>query len=1082
MSSLDHSYDVFLLGHPEDKQFVTGLHQKLTNYGLTVFFPDKSIPWGNLIHSTITRAIQKSRKAILIVSKAVLSDPTTDLEQLIGATFSDSKGKTPVLPVLLDVTEEEFKEKQPLLAVYKSMKAMDMTVETLARNVYERHQSTRDACLRGFLLSFCVGSSEEPKPTYLVKRMTSRLHPRPLPAPLPSFQGRQELLKVLSESLSQSHRVIAVTGLPGVGKNKLVIALGHSLLLNGGDSIPPSMAEAKWVVACADVSSCSEADQCAGVILDALNETPVAGQEYQQLRDLTGQLVESPCSRLLLLSHCDEIIKCHPDQFGKLLNMLSPTFQIVFTSSWWFISLELQIKHIELDPLDLDAATYLILSLCNCKPGNLSVTFEQAQTFARLCGGMPMAINVLASGLRTICSPADLLESLYNSVSEFQFLKHLEKFAEATVSPQSGVTIAIEAVFRELHPPLQDQLICLNFFQGAFSKEDAAFLLEMDKFTLSFDVLMPLTRCSLLPEVAKDRFCFNPLMVRFLRGKCSKTTSALVDKARQRYAELFCPRLQEAALCYNKNAKEGMEAFRADRANYVQFFRFACLSDITDGCIHLAVTAAPLLKAAISSVNRQRIFKLCSVAAQGKDNKQDFIRLQLLTLEALLDDFHKIMENGKEMEELEDSKKRAEEIGDHRLIIECLLMKAHLLMAKDEHSKAFELLMGQVLGPYEKTEIQADPFLAGFCYAALAAAAEEVDGPKPAVSLYEKAYEFLTFSLDEMPYPIHPAVCAVQLQTARCQFDNGDYESSRQNYAKVLEAQRTLLCDRLSQVTTLYHLGVAKVCSALAKSDVDMVLTESAFQDLKQVEEDLERLCNGCLHPLQMWTDLALGKVLFIRGLNTKRRNEAEAKHLFAQAEVYFLNSFLARQAFVLEELDYLELSAECHVYLCMTGILLAKFPGRAEDTSGLNHHKETCRLVDKLKAKKKISPVLMLVAADSFAKKYSSFGAVRMAFSKQGIVIQFTGCFSALQRWRVMEKKRNGSNIGSPLVPKENQSFGSVRLSKQFSVSNRCRTLKLATMKSLVYSGVTKDSPESNWDGISLACFLSQDGFNGHI
>eukprot|EP00118_Oscarella_pearsei_P029093 m.3633 g.3633 ORF g.3633 m.3633 type:complete len:151 (+) comp9649_c0_seq2:209-661(+) len=135
-------YDLLIVAaHSADRAFATSLYEKLAKHkSWNVFYDRKCICWGDVKYSSLTKAFQRSKRVLIIVSEGVLRHPAMETETLLGSVFeSDAQ----ILPVYLDVTEAMVKEKHCFLTSYQSlsMSASRASVDSLVAKLIQHFES-----------------------------------------------------------------------------------------------------------------------------------------------------------------------------------------------------------------------------------------------------------------------------------------------------------------------------------------------------------------------------------------------------------------------------------------------------------------------------------------------------------------------------------------------------------------------------------------------------------------------------------------------------------------------------------------------------------------------------------------------------------------------------------------------------------------------------------------------------------------------------------------------------------------------------------------------------------------------------
>lgn len=125
-------YDVFISHASEDKDnCVRPLYAKCVEKGITAFYDEASIQWGEGLRSKIDKGLSKCKLAIVVVSKAFLAKKWTADE--LDALFAiETASNRIILPLWHDISKEEVASRSPLLAGRKALKTSDYTFDEIA--------------------------------------------------------------------------------------------------------------------------------------------------------------------------------------------------------------------------------------------------------------------------------------------------------------------------------------------------------------------------------------------------------------------------------------------------------------------------------------------------------------------------------------------------------------------------------------------------------------------------------------------------------------------------------------------------------------------------------------------------------------------------------------------------------------------------------------------------------------------------------------------------------------------------------------------------------------------------------------
>lgn len=110
------NYDVFISHAREDKaSFVKALAIQLQSAGISVWYDEFSLKWGDKLREKIDQGLAGSRYGIVVLSPNFLKKKWTK-EELNGLFELEISGKTRILPIWHNLTREQVVEFSPTLA------------------------------------------------------------------------------------------------------------------------------------------------------------------------------------------------------------------------------------------------------------------------------------------------------------------------------------------------------------------------------------------------------------------------------------------------------------------------------------------------------------------------------------------------------------------------------------------------------------------------------------------------------------------------------------------------------------------------------------------------------------------------------------------------------------------------------------------------------------------------------------------------------------------------------------------------------------------------------------------------------
>ncbi len=141
----DKQYDVFISHASEDKDvFVRPLAEALQSKGISVWYDEFELGWGDKLREKIDEGLNMSKFGIVVLSKSFFEKewPKNELEGLFAR---DTGGVKVILPILHEVKVEEVREFSPMLAgrlARKSGNAEIPRIVTELQNLLNRDKET----------------------------------------------------------------------------------------------------------------------------------------------------------------------------------------------------------------------------------------------------------------------------------------------------------------------------------------------------------------------------------------------------------------------------------------------------------------------------------------------------------------------------------------------------------------------------------------------------------------------------------------------------------------------------------------------------------------------------------------------------------------------------------------------------------------------------------------------------------------------------------------------------------------------------------------------------------------------------
>ena len=110
-------WDVFISHATEDSQIAFSLCEELENPGLSVWYDQKLLKWGQSLSQSINVGLKDSLFGVVIFSQTFFQKKWTQTELNTLVTLANSEeGKQTILPLLYNISHREIVDKYPILA------------------------------------------------------------------------------------------------------------------------------------------------------------------------------------------------------------------------------------------------------------------------------------------------------------------------------------------------------------------------------------------------------------------------------------------------------------------------------------------------------------------------------------------------------------------------------------------------------------------------------------------------------------------------------------------------------------------------------------------------------------------------------------------------------------------------------------------------------------------------------------------------------------------------------------------------------------------------------------------------------
>lgn len=117
--------DAFVSYASEDKVFVWELASRLRGAGVKLWVDESELTVGDSLRGKIDEGLKSCQYGIVVLSKSFFEKPWPQSELDALVEIQNASGRKVILPVWLDVTEEQVRSRSPLLAARVAAKSSD---------------------------------------------------------------------------------------------------------------------------------------------------------------------------------------------------------------------------------------------------------------------------------------------------------------------------------------------------------------------------------------------------------------------------------------------------------------------------------------------------------------------------------------------------------------------------------------------------------------------------------------------------------------------------------------------------------------------------------------------------------------------------------------------------------------------------------------------------------------------------------------------------------------------------------------------------------------------------------------------
>ena len=126
-------FDVFISHANKDKNnLIEELYQSLLKLDISIFYDKITLEWGDNWKEHILNGTRKAEFAIIVISENFFDREWTERELSEFLNRQDRNGQKLILPIIHNITLQQFQEKYPNLADIQAIESKDYTCDQIA--------------------------------------------------------------------------------------------------------------------------------------------------------------------------------------------------------------------------------------------------------------------------------------------------------------------------------------------------------------------------------------------------------------------------------------------------------------------------------------------------------------------------------------------------------------------------------------------------------------------------------------------------------------------------------------------------------------------------------------------------------------------------------------------------------------------------------------------------------------------------------------------------------------------------------------------------------------------------------------